>query len=208
MDKKEGELYLIDENNISTQNIHREEVTIEDLHKDLEKKLEEQGLIFDKRKFILTEEHLTFGDRISDTIARFGGSWHFLLVFLFFVFSWLGLNVYLFYTKPFDPYPYQLLNLVLACVASIQAPIIMMSQNRQIQRDKKQEEINIEKDFVDFKQDHLDLILDQKEWEILKGMDQRLRRIETLLAARSTAQINKRPLMRALRQNKSRKVKA
>ena len=98
--------------------------------------------------------------------------------------TWISMNVYFLINKGFDPYPFILLNLILSCLAAIQAPIIMMSQNRQNMKAKRQEEINLEKDIVDFKQDRLDLILDQKEWVLLKGINERLKRMEEGLTER------------------------
>lgn len=79
----------------------------------------------------------TFGERLSDKIADFGGSWTFILTFLTFILLWILLNVIWFVNKGFDPYPFILLNLILSCVAALQAPVIMMSQNRQEDRDRE-----------------------------------------------------------------------
>jgi uncharacterized membrane protein len=76
------------------------------------------------------------GDRISDSIARIGGSWGFILGFLVFLAAWAGLNGWLLGRASFDPYPFIFLNLILSMLAAIQAPIIMMSQNRQAARDR------------------------------------------------------------------------
>ncbi|MEZ4885582.1 MAG: DUF1003 domain-containing protein [Chitinophagales bacterium] len=81
------------------------------------------------------DEHITFGNRIADNIAKFGGSWRFILSFGAVLFCWILVNAYLL-TKPFDPFPFILLNLVLSCLAAIQAPVIMMSQNRQETKDR------------------------------------------------------------------------
>ncbi len=82
------------------------------------------------------EAQLSFGQRLSDTIARFGGSWIFIIIFIAVMAIWMTANSYLLLSKPFDPYPYILLNLVLSCLAAIQAPIIMMSQNRTEAKDR------------------------------------------------------------------------
>jgi uncharacterized membrane protein len=82
------------------------------------------------------DEALTFGQRMADHIAEFGGSWTFIIVFFSFILVWILINLYVLTTKPFDPFPFILLNLILSCLASIQAPIIMMSQNRQEQKDR------------------------------------------------------------------------
>src|SRR5207249_8705204 len=76
------------------------------------------------------ERKLTFGERLSDRIAEFGGSWKFLITFGVVIIVWIGANAVLLATRAFDPYPFILLNLILSCLAAVQAPIIMMSQNR------------------------------------------------------------------------------
>jgi uncharacterized membrane protein len=82
------------------------------------------------------EEHRTIGERMSDILASFGGSWSFLMSFGFVLFVWMGFNILQGQTRAFDPYPFILLNLVLSCIAAIQAPIIMMSQKRQDTKDR------------------------------------------------------------------------
>jgi uncharacterized membrane protein/uncharacterized membrane protein YeaQ/YmgE (transglycosylase-associated protein family) len=76
----------------------------------------------------------TFGERVADRVAQFGGSWTFIGLFMVVMVGWMALNQEL--GRPFDPYPYILLNLVLSCLAALQAPVIMMSQNRQAARDR------------------------------------------------------------------------
>ncbi len=83
---------------------------------------------------------LTYGEKLSDIIASFGGSWKFIIIFGLIMFLWISINTYLLVTKSFDPYPFILLNLVLSCIAALQAPIIMMSQNRQEARDRNRAE--------------------------------------------------------------------
>ncbi len=86
------------------------------------------------------ERKLTFGERLSDRIAEFGGSWKFILTFGAILVGWIMLNVIAFSDKGFDPYPFILLNLILSCLAALQAPVIMMSQNRAQSRDRLQAE--------------------------------------------------------------------
>jgi len=85
-------------------------------------------------------ENLTPGEKLADRIATFGGSWTFILSFFIFIVLWMGTNILLLVSKPFDPYPFILLNLILSCIAAIQAPIIMMSQNRKEQKDRLRSE--------------------------------------------------------------------
>lgn len=81
----------------------------------------------------------SFGQKAADKIASFVGSWTFILVFMGILVVWMAVNV-IALAMPFDPYPFILLNLVLSCVAAIQAPLVMMSQNRQEQKDRKRSE--------------------------------------------------------------------
>jgi uncharacterized membrane protein len=82
------------------------------------------------------EKEMTFGEHLADKIAGFAGSWSFIAVFAGILFLWVALNTFILLSSPFDPYPYILLNLVLSALAAIQAPVIIMSQNRQEMRDR------------------------------------------------------------------------
>jgi uncharacterized membrane protein len=81
-------------------------------------------------------EHATFGERMADGVAAFGGSWTFILTFVVVLATWMTVNVVGLLSHPFDPYPFILLNLVLSTVAAFQAPVIMMSQRRQETKDR------------------------------------------------------------------------
>jgi uncharacterized membrane protein len=82
------------------------------------------------------DERLKFSQRMADKLADIGGSWVFIIVFLMLIIAWMTLNSIILLNRPFDPYPYIFLNLILSCIAAIQAPAIMMSQNRQEQKDR------------------------------------------------------------------------
>ena len=82
------------------------------------------------------EKEVTLGGKMADKLASFGGSWTFLIIFASILLIWIALNSFLLLRRPFDPYPFILLNLVLSCLAAIQAPVIMMSQNRQESKDR------------------------------------------------------------------------
>lgn len=86
------------------------------------------------------EEALTRGQKISDKVARFGGSWKFIIAFGVVLTLWILFNVLAITRLAFDPYPFILMNLILSCIAALQAPVIMMSQNRQEEKDRKQNE--------------------------------------------------------------------
>ena len=82
------------------------------------------------------ERDWTFGERLADRIAAFGGSWSFLIIFALFLCFWIIMNTAVLFWRPVDPFPFILLNLLLSCLAAIQAPVIMMSQNRQEAKDR------------------------------------------------------------------------
>ncbi|WON95474.1 MULTISPECIES: DUF1003 domain-containing protein [unclassified Sphingobacterium] len=84
-----------------------------------------------------SKECLTLGERVADKVAEFGGSWTFIISFMLFLVVWIAANIYWLNNKGFDPYPFILLNLILSCVAALQAPVIMMSQNRQEDKDRE-----------------------------------------------------------------------
>ncbi|WP_396189130.1 DUF1003 domain-containing protein [Flavobacterium sp.] len=86
----------------------------------------------------------TYGQIVADKVADFGGSWTFIISFMFFLFGWIIVNVVVLVDKGFDPYPFILLNLILSCIAALQAPVIMMSQNRQEEKDRERSK----KDFM------------------------------------------------------------
>lgn len=81
---------------------------------------------------------ISTGDKIADKVASFGGSWTFIILFFLVLIVWIVINSSLILIRPFDPYPFILMNLILSCIAAIQAPIIMMSQNRQEKKDRVQ----------------------------------------------------------------------
>ncbi len=86
------------------------------------------------------DSKLSIGQKTADRIAEFGGSWTFIISFFLFLIIWMMVNIWWLSSKAFDPYPFILLNLILSCIAAIQAPIIMMSQNRQEQKDRQRAE--------------------------------------------------------------------
>ena len=81
-------------------------------------------------------ENATLGQRVADRVTRVGGSWGFIISFLVFVVIWTSINTWLAIVRPFDPYPFVFLNLILSLLAAVQAPIIIMSQNRQAAKDR------------------------------------------------------------------------
>jgi uncharacterized membrane protein len=121
------------------------------------------------------EDHRTPGQRIADKVASFGGSWVFILSFLFFLVVWILFNVYWLQNKGFDPYPFILLNLILSCIAALQAPIIMMSQNRLEEKDRER----AKKDFIiNLKAEQEIRVLQQKMDQLLKHQHEELMAIQ------------------------------
>jgi len=96
--------------------------------------------ILSKNIHVEFERHLTLGERISDKVAEFGGSWRFIIVFAGILVAWIAINTVAILSRPFDPYPFIFLNLVLSGLAALQAPIIMMSQNRSEAKDRMLDE--------------------------------------------------------------------
>ena len=108
-----------------------------------EKKLEELlDLLIDEKfalRYLAGKDEISFSDRMADKLARFAGSWMFIIVFSIGMAVWIIINE-MFLKIPFDPYPFILLNLILSLISSVQSPIIMMSQNRQAESDRKRSE--------------------------------------------------------------------
>lgn len=155
-------------NDYLTKIMQDEKGELSNLEKDVIDKLTDYETISSniEKEFV---SDFTFGERVSDKIAAFGGSWKFISIFVFILFIWIGINSYILLSKPFDPYPFILLNLILSCIAAIQAPVIMMSQNRQEDRDRKRAEadykINLKSE-IELRQLHqkVDHLLIQ-QWE-------------------------------------------
>jgi uncharacterized membrane protein len=119
LEEEIGELSTLDHEVIES--LQQHEILSDDISKQFEKKL-------------------TFGERLSDHIASFGGSWRFIILFGVVLVVWIILNAAFLMSRAFDPFPFILLNLILSCLAAIQAPIIMMSQNRAEARDRLRSE--------------------------------------------------------------------
>jgi uncharacterized membrane protein len=135
------------------------------------------------------KELLTRGQKISDRVARFGGSWAFIISFFIILLIWILFNVNAARSLIFDPYPFILMNLILSCIAALQAPIIMMSQNRQEEKDRQRSEndylINLKAELeVRSLHQKVDLLLEEqiktlfesqaKQLEILKSIEQKI----------------------------------
>ena len=115
--------------------LESEKGELSSLEKDVLRSLREHELVSTdiEREF---DRQWSFGERLADRIATFGGSWTFLVVFAVFLLGWVAVNSLALWRHPPDPYPYIFLNLLLSCLAAVQAPVIMMSQNRQEAKDR------------------------------------------------------------------------
>jgi uncharacterized membrane protein len=122
------------------------------------------------------EQKQTFGENLADKIAAFGGSWRFIIFFGVVLAVWIGINSAVLHWRPFDPYPFILLNLILSCLAAMQAPVIMMSQNRQEAKDRMRSEndyqINLKAELeIRHLHEKIDHLL-SRQWERLVEIQQ------------------------------------
>ncbi len=135
------------------------------------------------------DQSLTFGQRLSDQVAAFGGSWPFIIIFGVILLSWIILNSFILAREhaAFDPYPYILLNLVLSMLAAIQAPIIMMSQNRHAAKDRLDAshdyEVNLKAEVeILALHEKIDRLCEQQWRELLDLQQEQIRALQELLA--------------------------
>ena len=156
LEKEKGELSALDKQVLASLRKH------ETLSKNIDKEFETE---------------LTFGERIADKVAEFGGSWTFIITFFSILLVWILINAIVLLSRAFDPFPFILLNLVLSCLAAIQAPIIMMSQNRQETKDR----LRGEQDYrVNLKAELMIKHLNQKMDELLSNQWARLLEIQQI----------------------------
>jgi uncharacterized membrane protein len=137
------------------------------------------------------DDQLTFGQRLADSVATFGGSWTFIIIFMGILVGWVSLNSYILVHRgaPFDPYPYILLNLVLSMVAALQAPVIMMSQNRQAVKDRLDAahdyEVNLKAELeIMHLHEKVDALRDQQWRELVEMQDRQIDMLSRLLEIR------------------------
>jgi uncharacterized membrane protein len=134
---------------------------------------------------IAFEEELTFWERLSDRVASIGGSWGFILGFLSLTVLWFAVNSYIWIFRPFDPYPFIFLNLVFSLMAAVQAPIILMSQNRQDAKDRLRSEydyrVNLKAELeIRHLNEKMDLLLTQQWRRLLEIQQVQLAVMESL----------------------------
>lgn len=148
--------------NLSKAHIRRVTEMVNEYKGNIEEHLNEQQ-----------EKNTNWSGRLADNIASFGGSWPFIIIFITFLLVWMGWNIVRF-TVHFDESPFILLNLILSCLAALQAPVILMSQNRQAARDKQEAVMDFA---INYKAERENLEIQR----LLKKMDQRLDQIEQRL---------------------------
>jgi len=117
--------------------IYSEELHLKKLQDLVQKSIQEEQLLTNSLIEIESEADLTLSQRLADKVASFGGSWKFIISFSAFILIWIMANVFWLQSPYNDPYPFIFLNLILSCIAALQAPIIMMSQNRQEEKDRQ-----------------------------------------------------------------------
>ncbi|MBI4490022.1 MAG: DUF1003 domain-containing protein [Deltaproteobacteria bacterium] len=127
---------------LASKDIRKDLAKLDQMERELVRKIA-QRLHLSKNINEVYEEGLTFGERAADRLAQFGGSWTFIFIFTLVLVAWMTVNTAAL-ARPFDPYPYILLNLVLSSLAAIQAPIILMSQNRLAEKDRLRAENDYE----------------------------------------------------------------
>ena len=128
LDSKVSVIFMKSKKELVKMLLNNKQIEVEN-YDDLLEMLIDESIAVDTDK----EEKISFGEKVADKITAVAGSWTFIIIFTLFLILWIILNIYAF--ENVDPYPFILLNLVLSCIASLQAPIIMMSQNRQAKKD-------------------------------------------------------------------------
>jgi len=136
------------------------------------------------------DRSLTVGERVADKVAEFGGSWHFIITFFVIMILWIIVNSLYVFFRPFDPYPYILLNLALSLLAAMQAPVILMSQNRQESRDRMRAEndyqVNLKAELeVRAVSEKLDLLIHQQWAHLLEIQQVQTEMIRDMMGQRS-----------------------
>ena len=162
----------------------KETSDITQLEKEVIESIGNKSILSDKE--IIDESKTTFAQRLSDRVASFGGSWKFIIIFGVVLFVWILFNTLSPNRDEFDPYPFILMNLILSCIAALQAPIIMMSQNRQEEKDRERAKqdymINLKSELeirlLHEKIDHL--ILDQQQ-ELIKLQQIQINKLDLIL---------------------------
>jgi uncharacterized membrane protein len=165
--------------------LEMEKGEISSLEAEVVNSLKEQELL-SKNINAEFEQSFTFGQRLADRIAEFGGSWRFIITFFSVLVTWIIINSVVLLSRPFDPFPFILLNLILSCLAAIQAPIIMMSQNRQEAKDRLRAEhdyrVNLKAELeVRLLSEKMDHLLNQQWQRLLEIQEIQMELMEELI---------------------------
>ncbi len=197
----DGYICLTDLNHYRTEHIQeiltRERGELSELETEVAHSLAEQELLSQNINAEF-ESKLTLGDRVADRVADFGGSWKFIILFGSIILVWIVINSLLLILRPFDPYPFILLNLLLSCLAAIQAPIIMMSQNRQEAKDRLRSEhdfkVNLKAELeVRYLNEKLDHLINHQWQNLLETQQVQLEMLQELMAREEAVSAEKRP---------------
>ncbi len=173
MKKKDTKETTLTKKDIVKMLLKNKELNIQD-EQELLDLLVDQPISIDVDK--LEDSTMTFGDRVADKVSEIAGSWFFIIMFILFLLIWIVINTMILTSgKEIDPYPFILLNLVLSCIAAIQAPIIMMSQNRQAKKDS----IRNQNDYrIDLKSELILEELHDKMDTILRNQKEIMKKLE------------------------------
>lgn len=155
------------------------------LHQIVLKAIEEEQLLSRKLLNKTDDVPQTIGEKLADKVATFGGSWKFIIIFTIFLIIWMCINVFALSNKGYDPYPFILLNLILSSIAALQAPVIMMSQNRKEERDRQRAEddymVNLKSE-IEIRNLHekIDLLISEQMKNLFEIQQVQLNQIDAL----------------------------
>ncbi len=165
--------------------IEEEGLHLKKLEELVKESIKEEQYLSTRLLELETDTEITLGQVLADKVAEFGGSWAFIVVFFTTIVVWIAINIAAINAEPFDPYPFILLNLVLSCLAAIQAPIIMMSQNRQEDKDRRRARgdylINMKSE-MEIRSLHgkIDLLLTEQMQSLFKAQEAQLDFLEKI----------------------------
>jgi uncharacterized membrane protein len=168
----------------SIEQLHTESEYLKKLHNIIRQSMKEEQLLV-KNLEAHHHETSTTPQRLSDSIARFGGSWKFIIAFCIVLALWILYNSVTDSNSRFDPYPFILMNLILSCIAALQAPVIMMSQNRQEEKDRERAEndymINLKSE-IEIRTLHrkMDLLLEKEVTSLFRMQEKQMAMLNTI----------------------------